>query len=89
MSVKRSIAVIMGAVLLAPGVALAAPQCFQPFTGIYIRRTSPGPCDGCCQCSQINYWLDRVGWYAGRNIPGHFYRAGFVRCDNQVFLWKE
>jgi hypothetical protein len=41
MSVKRSIAVIVGAVLLAPGVALAAPQCFQPFTGVYIRFEKP------------------------------------------------
>jgi len=35
MKIKQSIAVIVGAVLLAPGLALAAPQCFQVFTGVY------------------------------------------------------
>jgi len=37
--IKRSIAVIVGAALLAPSMALAAPQfqCFQVFTGVYIR----------------------------------------------------
>jgi hypothetical protein len=41
MSVKRSLAAIVGALLLAPGMALAAPQCFQPFSGVYIRFEQP------------------------------------------------
>jgi len=41
MSIKRSIAAIVGALLLAPGMALAAPQCFQPFSGIFIRFEQP------------------------------------------------
>jgi hypothetical protein len=41
MRIKRSIAVILGALLLAPGMVLAAPQCFQPFSGVYIRFEQP------------------------------------------------
>jgi hypothetical protein len=41
MSVKRSIAAFVGALLLAPGMALAAPQFFQPFSGVYIRFNQP------------------------------------------------
>jgi hypothetical protein len=41
MSVKRSIAAFMGALLLAPSMAVAAPQCFQPFSGVYIRFEQP------------------------------------------------
>lgn len=41
MRIKQSIAVIVGAVLLAPGFALAAPQCFQLFTGVYLRFEEP------------------------------------------------
>jgi len=41
MKIKQSIAVIVGAVLLAPGLALAAPQCFQVFTGVYVRFEQP------------------------------------------------
>jgi hypothetical protein len=37
MRIKRSIAVILGLLVLAPVMALAAPQCFQPFSGVYIR----------------------------------------------------
>jgi hypothetical protein len=39
MRIKRAIAVIVGAALLAPSMALAAPQfqCFQVFSGVYIR----------------------------------------------------
>jgi len=37
MAMKRSMAVIVGVLLLAPGVALAGPQCFQVFNGVYIR----------------------------------------------------
>jgi hypothetical protein len=41
MSMKQSIAVLVGAVLLAPGMALAAPQCFQLFSGVYLRFEQP------------------------------------------------
>jgi hypothetical protein len=41
MRIKQSIAVIVGVVLLAPGLALAAPQCFQVFTGVYVRFEQP------------------------------------------------
>jgi hypothetical protein len=41
MGIKRSIAVIVSAVLLAPGLALAAPQCFQVFSGVYVRFEQP------------------------------------------------
>jgi hypothetical protein len=41
MRMKGSIAVLVGALLLAPGVVLAAPQCFQPFTGVYVRFEQP------------------------------------------------
>ena len=41
MRIKRSIAVLVGAVLLAPGMALAAPQCFQLFSGVYLRFEQP------------------------------------------------
>ena len=41
MRIKRSIAVLVGAVLLAPSMALAAPQCFQVFSGVYVRFEQP------------------------------------------------
>jgi len=41
MRIKRWIAVIVGAALLAPGMALAAPQCFQVFSGVYLRFEQP------------------------------------------------
>ncbi|HXR17557.1 MAG TPA: hypothetical protein VN777_15295 [Terriglobales bacterium] len=41
MRIKRSIAVLVGAVLLAPGMALAAPQCFQLFSGVYVLFEQP------------------------------------------------
>src|SRR3981081_720215 len=41
MGTKRSIAIILGAMLLAPGMALAAPQCFQVFSGVYLRFEQP------------------------------------------------
>lgn len=41
MSIKQSIAVLVSAVLLAPGLALAAPQCFQVFSGVYVRFEQP------------------------------------------------
>jgi hypothetical protein len=41
MNIKRSIALIVGAVLLTPGLALAAPQCFQVFSGVYVRFEQP------------------------------------------------
>jgi hypothetical protein len=41
MGIKRSIAIILGAMLLAPGMALAAPQCFQVFSGVYLRFEQP------------------------------------------------
>ncbi len=41
MGIKRSIAVLVGAMLLTPGMALAAPQCFQLFTGVYLRFEQP------------------------------------------------
>jgi hypothetical protein len=41
MRIKRSIVVLLGAVLLAPGMALAAPQCFQLFSGVYLRFEEP------------------------------------------------
>jgi hypothetical protein len=41
MTIKRSIAVLVGVLLVAPSVVLAAPQCFQPFSGVYIRFEKP------------------------------------------------
>ena len=41
MKIKQSIGMIMGAMLLAPGMAFAAPQCFQEFTGVYLRFEQP------------------------------------------------
>jgi hypothetical protein len=41
MGIKQSIAVLVGAVLLAPGLAVAAPQCFQVFSGVYVRFEQP------------------------------------------------
>ncbi len=41
MKLKQSIVIIIGAVLLAPGMAFAAPQCFQEFTGVYLRFEQP------------------------------------------------
>lgn len=41
MKIKRSIAVLLGTVLLAPVMALATPQCFQLFTGVYLRFEEP------------------------------------------------
>ena len=41
MRIRESIAVLVGAALLAPGVALAAPQCFQVFSGVYVRFEQP------------------------------------------------
>jgi hypothetical protein len=41
MKIKQSIAVLLGAVLLAPGMAFAAPQCFQVFSGVYVRFEQP------------------------------------------------
>jgi hypothetical protein len=41
MGIKRSIAIILGAMLLVPGMALAAPQCFQVFSGVYLRFEQP------------------------------------------------
>jgi len=41
MNIKRSIAVLVSAALLAPGLAMAAPQCFSPFSGVYIRFEQP------------------------------------------------
>ena len=40
MRIRQSIAVLVGAALLAP-MALAAPQCFSPFSGVYIRFEQP------------------------------------------------
>jgi hypothetical protein len=37
MKIKQSIAILVGVVLLAPGLAQAAPQCFQVFSGVYVR----------------------------------------------------
>jgi len=34
MRIKQAIVTIVGAVLLAPSMALAAPQCFQLFSGV-------------------------------------------------------
>jgi hypothetical protein len=41
MKIKQSIVIIMGAVLLAPSMAFAAPQCFQLFSGVYLRFEEP------------------------------------------------
>jgi len=41
MKIKQSIVIIVGAVLLAPGMAMAAPQCFQVFSGVYLRFEQP------------------------------------------------
>ena len=41
MSIRQSIVVLVGAALLAPGLAVAAPQCFSPFGGVYIRFEQP------------------------------------------------
>jgi hypothetical protein len=41
MKIKHSIVVLVGAVLLAPGLALAAPQCFQVFSGVFVRFEQP------------------------------------------------
>jgi hypothetical protein len=41
MRIRESIAVLVGAALLSPGVALAAPQCFQVFSGVYVRFEQP------------------------------------------------
>ena len=40
MRIRQSIAVLVGAALLAP-MALAAPQCFSPFSGVYVRFEQP------------------------------------------------
>jgi hypothetical protein len=41
MRIMRSIAVLVGVALFAPGLALAAPQCFSPFSGVYVRFEQP------------------------------------------------
>ena len=41
MKIKQAIAVLVGAVLLAPGFSVAAPQCFQVFSGVYVRFEQP------------------------------------------------
>ena len=41
MRIKQSLAVIVGVALLAPGMAVAAPQCFQVFSGVYLRFEQP------------------------------------------------
>jgi hypothetical protein len=41
MKIQRLIAVFLSALVLSPSLALAAPQCFQPFTGVYIRFEQP------------------------------------------------
>jgi hypothetical protein len=41
MRIKQAIVTIVGAVLLAPSMALAAPQCFQLFSGVYLRFEQP------------------------------------------------
>jgi hypothetical protein len=41
MSMKQAIAVLVGVALLAPGLAMAAPQCFSPFSGVYVRFEEP------------------------------------------------
>ena|SRR5277367_660156 len=42
MRITRLIAVVVaGAALLAPSLALAAPQCFQLFSGVYLRFEEP------------------------------------------------
>jgi hypothetical protein len=41
MRITRSIAMIMAATLAAPTLALAGPQCFSPFSGVYIRFEQP------------------------------------------------
>jgi len=42
MNVRAWIAgIALGAMLLAPGNALAAPQCFQIFTGVYVMFNRP------------------------------------------------
>jgi hypothetical protein len=41
MAMKRSIAIILGALLLDPGMALAGPQCFQVFNGVYVKFNQP------------------------------------------------
>jgi hypothetical protein len=41
MRIARSIAVLVSVALLAPSLALAAPQCFQPFSGVYVRFEQP------------------------------------------------
>src|SRR5579872_2116339 len=41
MNIQRSMAVFVGALLLAPGLAMAAPQCFSPFSGVYVRFEQP------------------------------------------------
>ncbi len=39
--IKHAIVVIVGAALLAPSMALAAPQCFKVFRGVYVRFEQP------------------------------------------------
>ena len=41
MRIQRSIALLVGAVLLMPGLTFAAPQCFQLFSGVYLRFEQP------------------------------------------------
>jgi hypothetical protein len=41
MAMKRSIAIILGALLLDPGMTLAGPQCFQVFNGVYVKFNQP------------------------------------------------
>lgn len=41
MRIQRLIAVLLGGVLVTPGLAFAAPQCFQVFSGVYLRFEKP------------------------------------------------
>lgn len=41
MKIQRSIAVVIGVALLSPCMAMAAPQCFQLFSGVYVRFSQP------------------------------------------------
>jgi hypothetical protein len=41
MKITRQIVLIVGVALLTPGMALAGPQCFQLFSGVYVRFEQP------------------------------------------------
>jgi hypothetical protein len=85
MSIKQSIMVLVGIALLAPGLAMAKPQCFSPFSGVYIRFEQPVTDSTVARNGRVFGSLASCAGLASWPVVGNSYRS---KTDGLVVAFR-